>query len=322
MTPIVIWSVVFTVSLSVLIKGADIFTDQSGKLAKIIGIPDIVIGATLVALGTSLPELAACLYSVLTGSGEFVAGTVIGSNISNIAFILGATSFAFGGITISKKIFSFDLPMLILSVVLLSITSMDGSIGILEGSALFVMYLLYLFYIIRNKDPETKTNGESISPGMFFHLILSILCIYFGAEYTVRSVVELSNVFGFKDTSFMALTVVAIGSSLPELIVTVTAARKKMYDMSVGNIIGSNICNTFLITGLPSIIKPLPVTDAVFKTGIPFMSAITLAFYFLTNPRFLFNRHAKNQNGTLGRITGGFFLLIFILYLWSLTGWI
>lgn len=303
-----VWGLVLLAALAVLLKGADMFVEQAAQVAEALGVPHFVIGVTLVALGTSLPELAASLISVTQGAGEFVAGTVFGSNVANICLILGAAALVFKGVNLSRSLLTTDLPVMILAALVLGIISLDRRISLVEGALLLVMYGLYLCYCTRcGQLNSTGSKGRIGFKGVLL-LLAGAAGVYFGAAYTVKAVVNLSAFLGLADTSVLALTIVAVGSSLPELVVTLTAAKKGLHDLSVGNVVGSNICNSFLVIGVPALIKPLPVSQSVFAVGLPFMLAASLGLFFFA------------WQGRLSRTGGMFLLLLFALFLATLTG--
>ena len=307
MPDLLIWSLVLIVALTVLIKGADVFVDHAAALARALGVPDFVVGVTLVALGTSLPELAASLFSVFTGAGEFVAGTVIGSNVANITFIMGVAALAFRGFSISPKLVRMDIPVMLLAALVITLMAWNGGVSRGEGVILVLMYGLYLAHTVREQrrsQPEPKQGVFKAS--MIIWIIGGAVGVYFGAEFTVKAVIKLTELLGLADASILALTVVAVGSSLPELVVSLTAAKKNYNDLSVGNVVGSNICNSFLVMGAPAIVKPLPVSAAVWGVGVPFMVAASLIFWFFA------------QRGVVGRTPGLFLLMIFVLFLGTL----
>jgi cation:H+ antiporter len=306
---LLLWTLVLVAALAVLVKRADIFVDHSAAMPRVLGVPDFVVGVTLVALGTSLPELAASLVSVFTGAGEFVAGTVIGSNVANIAFITGAAALAFRGFSVTPKLMRMDLPVMILAAFVVSLMAMSGGISRGEGVILLIMYGFYLTHKVREQrraQPEAKEGVFKAS--MIIWIICGAAAVYAGAEFTVKSVIKLTELLGLADASILALTVVAVGSSLPELVVSLTAAKKNHNDLSVGNVVGSNICNSFLVMGAPAIIKPLPVSASVWGVGVPFMIAASLIFWIFA------------QRGVVGRTSGFFLLLIFALFLGTLCG--
>jgi cation:H+ antiporter len=306
---LLLWFLVLAAALAVLIKGADIFVEKAAHVARVLGISDLIIGVTLVALGTSLPELAASLSAVFNNAGEFVAGTVVGSNLANITFILGAAALAFRGVSVSSQMMASDLPIMMASALILTVMAMDGSLGRLEGAALLSMYLVFTVSIVRRQREQSKPDRtEKLKWTVAVWLVASGAAIYLGAEYTVQAAVKITELLGLNDTSRLALTVVAVGSSLPELVVTLTAAKKGFDDLSVGNVVGSNICNTFLVAGAPALITPLPVSPSVVSTGLPFMLAASLLLWFFV------------QKEMLSRQVGVIFLLVFVVYLARLCG--
>ncbi len=309
MPDILLWSLVLIAALAVLVKGADVFVDHAALLARVLGVPDFVVGVTLVALGTSLPELAASLVSVFTGAGEFVAGTVIGSNVANLAFIMGAAALAFRGFSVSPKLMRMDLPVMLLAALVISAMAINGSVSRGEGVILLLMYLLYLTYTVREQRRSGQVEKEgTFRPSLVVWIVAGAAAVYLGAEFTVRAVVELTKLLGLADVSLLALSVVAVGSSLPELVVSLAAAKKNYNDLSVGNVVGSNICNSFLVMGAPAVVKPLPVSAAVWQVGVPFMLAVSFIFWIFA------------QRGEIGRTPGLFLLLIFALFLGTLGG--
>lgn len=308
MPPLLIWSLVLLAALAALIKGADIFVEQSAKVARVLGAPDVIIGVTLVALGTSLPELAASMASALSGAGEFAAGTVVGSNTANILFILGAAALAFRGFSFSLSLLSFDLPIMILVALVISLMLHGGAVDWPEGLILLAMYGIYLFMVAgRQADEALPTEGK-FKLSMIVWLVVGGAAVWLGADYTVTSAVKLTELLGLGDTALLAITVVAVGSSLPELVVTLTAARKRYHDLSVGNVVGSNICNSTLVLGAPALVRPVPTSPVVDGVGIPFMLAASLIIYVLA------------QRGEVGRHAGLMMLLVFALYLGKIVG--
>lgn len=304
----ILWSAILVAALAVLIKGADVFVDQAARIATVLGVSHALVGVTLVALGTSLPELAASIFSVVQGSGEFVAGTVYGSNVANLCLIMGTAALAFKGFKVNGQLIALDLPVLILAALVLGLISLDHQVSLVEGLFLLAMYVLYLAHCAHQSLNDDIEGEGRLRPKHLVLLVLGGVAIYFGAQYTVKAVQRLSILLGFADTSVLALSVVAVGSSLPELVVTLSAARKRYYDMSLGNVVGSNICNSFLVMGVPAMIQPLPVSQAVFTTGLPYMIAASLVFLPLA------------AQGQVRRTSGLFLLLLFGLFLATLFG--
>lgn len=303
-----IWIAVLVVALAVLLKGADVFVDQATGLARSLGVPQFLIGVTLVAVGTSLPELAAAIFSVLDGAGEFVAGTVIGSNVANICFIMGTAALAFRGVKVGPELAKADMPVMLLAAVALALTCLDGVFSLGEAIVFLAMYGMYIVYGIRQQKSSKEEKQGKFKPIVILWLALSAAAVYFGAQYTVTAVIRLTAILGLSDTSILALTLVAVGSSLPELVVTLNAAKKKFYDLSLGNVLGSNICNSFLVMGAPGLIAPLPVSQGVLMVGVPFMLGSSLLILVFA------------QSGNITRLAGGFLLAMFLLFLGKTVG--
>ncbi|WP_449246152.1 calcium/sodium antiporter [Desulfarculus baarsii] len=307
MSEILLWFVVLAGALAVLIKGADVFVEQAATLARALGVSDAIIGVTLVALGTSLPELAASLASALDGAGEFVAGTVVGSNVANIGLIMGAAALAFRGFSVGPQLMRLDMPVLIVSALVLALMLQDGRVEASEGVVLLLLYAVYLSQSLRRQaDDDAPRQRPSLKT--WAYLLAGVAAIYFGARYTVEAVNKLTTLLGLADVSLLALTVVAVGSSLPELVVSLTAAKKNYHDLSVGNVVGSNICNSFLVMGAPALIQPLPVSRAVADVGLPFMLAISLVFLVMAH------------SGRVSRHFGLILLLMFGLFIGRTMG--
>ncbi|MCB2187303.1 MAG: calcium/sodium antiporter [Deltaproteobacteria bacterium] len=303
-----LWSLVLLASLAALIKGADIFVEHCARLARALGVPHYIIGVTLVALGTSLPELAASLASVFSGAGEFVAGTVVGSNVANILFILGAAIVAFRGFLFSRNIVQEDMPVLLLAAMVISLFLWDGRVSRFEGSLLVVMYGVYLLHTLRRQAESELAAEGGFRPVTILWLGLSGALVWLGADFTVKACVQLTALMGLGDTSLLAITVVAVGSSLPELLVSLAAARKKYYELSLGNVVGSNICNSFAVLGLPALVKPLPSSELVNGVGLPYMLAASLLLLIY------------GQRESAGTMSGLFFLILFVAYLGQVLG--
>jgi len=278
----IFWSLVFLGSLFLLIKSSDYFVDASLIIGNYLKIPQHIIGITLVALGTSLPELASSIATVLKGSSEVVLSTVVGSNTSNILLILGITAIASKKIDINLNELKRFLPFLILSVVWLIIACFDSVFS--RFDALLAITLMVIFIATcmfkNNSDKEEKehtaTNTENIKKQVLI-FCASIAAIYFSAVYLIESLQNISALLGIGE-DIIALSALALGTSLPELVVTINATRKAKHSVAIGNIVGSNIFNSFAITGIPALIQPLLVTQNVTQFSLPIMAVATLLF--------------------------------------------
>ncbi|MFH1642153.1 MAG: calcium/sodium antiporter [Nanoarchaeota archaeon] len=303
------WSVIFIISLYVLIKSADFFTDSAEKLGAVLGIPSFILGVTIVALGTSLPELITSIISVLKGSSEFVAGNVIGSNIANILLIIGiAVLFTKKSLKVEWDLVQIDLPLLMGSAFILLITLYDGKFSFIEAIACLLGYIVYLLYSISMRKGKGDVKKEKFSITIPIILFLSGVGLYYGARYTIDSVIELSTLFNFGDTSIIALSAVALGTSLPELVVSISAARKMNYEMAVGNVLGSNIFNSFVVMGIPGLMGMLTVSQSTLFLGLPMVILSTLIFII------------SIQDREISKYEGLVFLILYALFIVKLFG--
>lgn len=246
-----------------LVKGADWFVEGASKLAEKFGIPQLVIGLTIVAIGTSLPEAAVSTSAALKGSAEITIGNVLGSNIMNVLLILGITS-VISPLLVQKSTIKYEIPMVIAASVLLPAMGIfDGTVGRIDGVILLagvILYLLYLLYMTKKGQAVAEESKESEKKCGLLKMILMILIggvmIVVGSDVTVDAATELARIFGMSER-LIGLTIVAFGTSLPELVTSVTAAIKGKADIAVGNIIGSNIFNILFVVGIASAITPV-----------------------------------------------------------------
>ncbi len=253
-----------------LIKGADFFVDGSSSIAKKFKIPPMVIGLTLVAFGTSAPELAVSIDAALAQSNGLVFGNVIGSNIANTLLILGLSA-AITPIKISLKTIFKEMPFLIVSTIAMSVMAMDKLIdnssnvlSRIDGMILLLLFVLYFFsmieMIVNNKEKDSE---EVVSMPLLKSIILTgfgLISIVVGADLTVSGAVSIAVLFGLSET-LIGLTIVAIGTSLPELITSVVAAKKGENEIAIGNIIGSNVFNILLVLGVSASINPIIISS-------------------------------------------------------------
>lgn len=298
MIDLLVWAGILVVSLAVLVKASDYFTDAAETVGVFMRLPPFIIGVTIVAIGTSLPELVSSLVSVFKGAPEIVVGNVVGSNIANIFLILGLAAIIGRGLKIDFELIHVDLPLLAASAFLLGITLWDGMFTFAEGLVCLAGLAIYLVYTVRSerahKDKEIKAETKSDIKNRrrrpkwttWFVLVLSTFFIYLGAEYTVESVIRLSALVGI-GTELIAVSAVAFGTSLPELVVSVQAARKGKPEIAVGNILGSNIFNSFAVMGIPALFMDLPVPKSILSFSLPMMIIATLMYFFITQDRHI-----------------------------------
>ncbi len=287
---IALWIIVFVAALALLIKSADIFTTNSEKLGRILGVPQFIIGVSIVALGTSLPELMTSVVATAQGFSSIVAANVMGSNIANILLVGGFTAMWARTIVVEKSLIRLDLPLLGSITALLIVTIYDGSFTAFEGLIMFISYLVYIAYNwqehkqsklkkLEEKIATKKLEKKSPSPKLILWILLSAIGIFFGSKFTIDAIVELSSIWNLAPSA-IAISAVAIGTSLPELVVSIRAAQKKNYEMVVGNIMGSNILNATLVMAIPTLMGTLNVTSEVISIAVPFLIIATILFAF------------------------------------------
>ncbi len=251
------------VGFVMLIKGADWFVDGASKIADRFGIPQLVIGLTIVAMGTSAPEAAVSITSALKGSAGITIGNVVGSNIMNVLVILGLTA-VIRAIAVKKSTSRYEIPFTIGITVILAVLGLaDNTVSRLDGVilwALMIVYLAYLLWMAKKGQDVIEDVPEATKKDTLPRMILSILVggalIVWGADVTVDAATELATIFGMSDR-LIGLTIVAFGTSLPELVTSVTAAIKGKADIAVGNIVGSNIFNILFVVGTAALITPV-----------------------------------------------------------------
>lgn len=279
---------IFTIILNLLLlavgffllsKGADFFVDGAANIAKKLKIPQLIIGLTIVAMGTSAPEAAVSISAALKSNAEITIGNVVGSNILNILIILGISSLI-TPLIVKKSTVFIDIPVTIGATVLLFLIGFDGNIYWYEGLILLVVFIAYLLILFFNAKKNKEENEEeitefSLTKAIIF-TILGLVMIIVGSNVTVDSAKVIASAIGLSDR-FIGLTIVALGTSLPELFTSVTAATKKNADIAIGNIVGSCIFNILFIVGITAVITPVPFAESFrIDTFIALYSAVLL----------------------------------------------
>lgn len=248
------------VGFVLLVKGADWFVDGASGIADRFGIPQLVIGLTIVAMGTSAPEAAVSITAALKGNAEITVGNVVGSNILNILIILGLAS-VITSIAVAKTTIKYEIPfMLVVTFLLLAQGATGGTINRVEGVVLwifFIGYLVYMFWLAKTGQAASEEIRVEGSIGkMLLMVVFGLVLIVWGSDVTVDAATSLARIFGMSER-FIGLTIVALGTSLPELFTSVLAARKGKADIAIGNIVGSNIFNILFVVGTSAIIIPV-----------------------------------------------------------------
>ncbi|WP_194973977.1 calcium/sodium antiporter [Aquiflexum lacus] len=300
-----------------LVFGAEKLVDAASALAANFGIPNIVIGLTIVAFGTSAPEMVVNIFAAVSGSSEMVMGNVLGSNIFNVLGILGISALIYP-LTVKSNTTWIEIPLSLLAAVLIWVLANDMLLDFQVGNLIsrsdglvlilfFVIFLVYNITVAKNSQetdeaveiPQGYTTTKSI-----FWILVGLAGLILGGKLIVDNAVELAQLFGMSER-IIGLTIVSIGTSLPELATSVAAVRKKKVDIAIGNVVGSNIFNTFLILGLSSIITPVQVNQASNLDILTNILAGLLLFMFIFT----------GKGRALERWEGGLLLALYIGYL-------
>lgn len=278
---IVLQFVLLIVGFVMLMKGADWFVEGASKIADRFGIPQLVIGLTIVAMGTSLPEAAVSISAAVKGSAEITIGNVLGSNILNVLIILGLTA-VIRAVSVQKSTVRYEIPFVIFITVLLAVLGiMDNQISRLEGGVLWIFMILYLLYLLwmakhgSGTEEIPEADGKDSVLKMLLMVVTGVILIVWGSDVTVDAATALAGIFGMSER-LIGLTIVALGTSLPELVTSVTAAIKGKADIAVGNIVGSNIFNILFVVGTTALITPVAYSANFLADSIAAVAAVVL----------------------------------------------
>ncbi|MBR2044901.1 MAG: calcium/sodium antiporter [Agathobacter sp.] len=261
--------VLLVIGFTMLVKGADYFVDGAAGIATKFGISQLVVGLTIVAMGTSAPEAAVSITGAMSGAADIAVGNVVGSNILNILIILGVTG-VIATIAVQKSTLMIEMPFMLAITVLLIVLGMTGNeITFIEGVIFwicFIAYLVYLYFLAKKGTEEETTEDRPIWKLLLFILVGGVVVVW-GANISVDAAVAIATAIGISE-KLIGLTIVALGTSLPELVASVTAARKGNADIAIGNIVGSNIFNILFVLGTSALIIPIPYQSAFLFDGI------------------------------------------------------
>lgn len=306
--------ILFFVGITVLYYGAEFLVEGSSRFAISFGIRPLVIGMTIVALATSMPEMMVTLLASVKGSSDLAAGNIIGSNIANVGLILGVAA-VFQPVSVTRKTVLCEIPIMVGASVLLWLCALDGVISAGDGLLMVASLGAFLLYCLKNARNE---EGETEIPeGMvrrekghrkkdMLYILLGIIGLAAGAELMVRSGVFIGRSLGISEM-VIGLSVIALGTSLPELAASSVSAWRGESDLSVGNVIGSNIFNIFFVLGVCALIRPLPIQAAVLRFELPVMILFSMALIPL-----------MYRGLVLGRREGMFLLAAYLLFIWRL----
>ena len=280
------------------------FVDGVSGIAAKFGIPQLVIGLTIVAMGTSAPEAAVSITAALSGTADITIGNILGSNVLNVLIILGVTS-VITTVAVQKSTFKIEIPFVIFITALIIVFGMTGGVisrfeGIIFG-ILFICFLLYLYRMAKNGEGEEDEAKELPVWKLIVGSIVGAVCIVKGADLVVDSASALALIFGMSER-FVALTIVALGTSLPELVTSSVAATKGKADIAIGNIVGSNIFNILFVVGITALIIPVPFASSFIIDGLVALGSIILLWLCLVRDR------------ELTRVNGIVLLLVYVAY--------
>ena len=297
-----------------LIKGADIFVDGASDTARKFRVPKMLIGLTIVSFGTSAPELAVSIQSILSGKGDILLGNVVGSNVLNILLILGLASLV-GTLRVNTATVKKEIPVLVLITLAFAALLSDKIFGLAEnvftrqdGIVLLLFFCIFIYYLIgmaRKKDTNEEENKDEKPVKLVKALLMIVIGLFgivLGSDFVVKGASEIAAAFGVSQR-IISLTIVALGTSLPELVTSVIATKKGEYDIAIGDIVGSNIFNIGIVAGLP-----VAIFGGVGGGAFSYIDIIALIISAVV--LFFFARHG----GRIGYKKGIIFLLMFAAY--------
>ena len=308
----ILYILLLIIGFIILIKGADIFVDGASSVAGNFKVSKMLIGLTIVAFGTSAPEFAVSVKSLISGSGDIVLGNVIGSNILNILLILGASTM-FHSLNVKDSTVKKELPITLLMTTIFAVLLSDKLFDNIstntftrsDGIVVLLLFLVFVYYLIKMARNKIDTKQEEKYMSMkkaFVFTIIGLVAIVFGSNLVVENAASFARSIGISE-KMVALTIIALGTSLPELVTSITATRKGEYDIAIGNVVGSNIFNIGMVIGIPiAIFGGIPqITINYIDLTVMILSALLL---------FVFSLKDRKINKAEGTI----FLLLFVAY--------
>ena len=276
--------IIFPTALAALIAAANYFLESARKIGVSVGIRPFIMGAFILAFGTSFPEAAIALFSVLNGSLTIPVAQVVGSNIANILLVLGISALLARKFNISKNLIDVELPLLAAATFLLVLIAFDGTVHLYEGLILCIGFIIYTVYIAKAEDnksyPTTikeQLSGLAQIPKEILLFIVTAILIAVASHFIVASTKTIAALFTVPE-SVIAITALALGTSLPELVVSIQAALRNEIELVIGNVIGSNIFNILFVIGIPALISNLTVDPVTVTIGIPVLIGVTALF--------------------------------------------
>ena len=316
MTQALLQILILIAGFALLVKGADWFVDGAAGIARRFGIPPLIIGLTIVAMGTSAPEAAVSITAAARGSAEITIGNIVGSNVLNVFIILGITALI-APLAVEKTALKVDMPLTVLTSLLLLFLGWDGRISRGDGVLLWVVFLLFLGHLLwearktrtGHKATEEEYGNASGNRPLWTNLLLTavgLAMIILGSRFAVSGASSLTAIAGLSER-FIGLTIVALGTSLPELVTSVMAARKGSADIAIGNIVGSNLFNILFVVGTSALLIPVPFAAGFRLDTLVAAGAALLLWVFCLPKR------------KLPRAAGAVFLVCYAVYFAVLT---
>jgi cation:H+ antiporter len=321
--PAWLWPVIgVAIGLWVLIRSSDQFVDGAAGVARHLGISPIVIGMVVVGFGTSAPEMIVSVFSALEGKPALALGNAFGSNIANIGLILGLSALI-KPIQVHSNILRRELPLLSGVTLALFLLLMDGDLSRMDGMLLIILFILAISWtvwmavkgpqdeLLQNVVADLQVQAGTIQKSVL-NLLIGLVLLMASSRLLVWGAVELATMAGVSEL-IIGLTVVAIGTSLPELASTIAAVRKGEHDLAIGNVVGSNLFNTLAVVGIASTIRPFDLDPAILVRDFPLMSVLTLSLFIIG--------YGRNGKGRINRTEGALLLSSFLCYtLWLVWG--
>jgi cation:H+ antiporter len=298
---LLLWSLALLASLGCLVKASDYFLGAAERVGLGFGLSPFIVGVTIVAFGTSFPELVSGVVAVLEGASEIAVGTAVGSNVTNILLILGLAAVVGGGMKVAYELVRVDLPFLFGSSLALMLFAFDGSIGRVEGLLSLLALSIYAVEVAR--EPPRRRPGWRT----WLTILASGALIHVGAHFTVVSTLRVSELLGV-GSEIIATSAIALGTSLPELIVSIRSAAAGKPEISIGNVIGSNVFNALGVIGVAALVGTLSVPSVLSTFALPVMIGVTVLGFFVL------------QEQEVTRWDGGLLLVLYVAFITQLVG--
>jgi len=279
-----LWVVYLVLALFALVRGSGMFVTGAKQVGASLGMSKFSIGVLIVGFGTSLPEFASSVAAALSGSTEIVVANAVGSNITNILLIVGMLSVIGGNVFIKRDLLKTELPVFFISTTIFIAIVFDGSVDRVEALLLLGTFLSYVWYLFvdsaseHSNDSEQQTNRPGIEAKSIYYIVLGVAAVLIGAHYTVEMVVNIATTLEVP-IGLVSIAAIALGTSLPELFVSLRAIKDGEAELAIGNIFGSNAFNMLIVVSIPALITPLVVDEVVMQLGLKVLIAASAIFF-------------------------------------------